>query len=461
MNKPEITLQRGSARTFLPMATALLAMIVGLPAVAQGTVDFGAASQPAPQVAESLDGIVAVVDDDVVLASELRKELRTIVQNLRAKGVGLPSQAVLTRQVLEKLILNRLQLALAERSGIRIDDERLNRAIEAIARRNNMTLVQFRDTIEREGFSFENFREDIRDQMVIRSIRQRQVNNRVTVTDQEVEAFLSAEAERSGINTEYRLSQILVAVPAGASPAEAEAALEKANDLVSRLRAGADFRETAISESDSPDALEGGDLGWRSAAAIPRVLSAAVERMTSGQISDPIRSSSGYHIVKLEDKRSDQSRELVDQFKARHILIKPSEIETSAQVRERLSRLRQRILGGDDFATLARGNSDDAGTAAKGGQLDWSNPSDFVPQFSEAVQTLSPGQISEPFQTPFGWHIVQLQERRRVDQTDEITREKAREALTKSKVEEETDLWLRKLRDEAYVEIRVNLGGAS
>ncbi|MGB0713884.1 MAG: peptidylprolyl isomerase [Gammaproteobacteria bacterium] len=439
---------------------AVTLVVLTAPAQAQGGVDFSPPAQGSVS-AQTLDGIVAVVDDDVVLASELRKELRTIVDGLRAKGVGLPPRDVLTRQVLEKLILNRLQLALAERSGIKIDDERLNRAIEAIARRNNLTLVQFRDTIEREGFSYEDFREGVRDQMVIRSIRQRQVNNRVSVTDQEVETFLAAEAEKSGINTEYRLSQILVAVPSGANPGQAEEAFTKAKELVAQLRAGAEFSETAISESDSPDALEGGDLGWRTTAAIPRVLSAEVEWMTVGQVSDPIRSSSGYHIVKLQDKRSDQSRRLVDQFKARHILIKPSEIESAAQVRDRLSRLRQRVLGGDDFATLAQGNSDDSGTAGKGGQLDWSNPSDFVPQFSEAVQGLSPGQISEPFQTPFGWHIVQLQDRRRVDQTDEITREKAREALTKGKVEEETDLWLRKLRDEAYVEIRINLGSAS
>lgn len=405
------------------------------------------------QPSEPINQIVAVVNDDVVLATELTDEIRKVAAQMAAKGT-MPPQHVLARQVLEKLIIQRLQLEQAERNGIRIADESLNRAVNAIARQNRLTLTQLRATLEADGLDYAGFREQIREQMAMRQLRQRQVNNRVNITDQEVDRFLQTQAGRDD-NTEYRLYHILIALPRAASPAQVGDAKEKADALVETLQAGADFATTAIENSDGQQALSGGDLGWRTAARVPSLFTEQVAAMDPGDISDPIRSASGYHILELADQRSGGERYIVTQYRARHILIKPTAVLGAAQVRERLERIKTRLENGDDFGELAKAHSEDTGSALNGGELDWAAADSYVPRFAQTLTTAVPNAISEPFESAYGWHILQVLETRTVDQTDEVIRDRARKELTKQKVEEETDLWLRRLRDEAYVELRI------
>ena len=405
-----------------------------------------------------LDQIVAVVNDDVVLASELTREIRKRLSQM--PDAKRPSQSILARQVLERLIIERLQLEQAERNGIKIADERLNRAIASIARQNNMTLAQMRTTLEAEGLEYAAFREQIRDQLTIRQLRQRQVNNQVNVTDQEIEHFLQSEAGQDKENTEYKLAQILIAVPPAAVPAEVAAAKEKADRLVKALREGADFTALAIEHSDGQNALQGGDLGWRAATRVPSVFTHLITRMNPGEVSDPVRSAGGYHILTLMDRRVVGEKHVVTQYKARHILIKPSAVLGAAEIQERLQRIKIRLEGGEDFATLAKANSEDTGSALNGGELDWAVAGDYAPRFANALQNIPTGQISEPFESAFGWHILQVLDRRQVDQTEEVIWDRARKELTTRKVEEETQHWLRRLRDEAYVELRIDVASA-
>ena len=403
---------------------------------------------------EPIDQIVAVVNDDVVLATELGAELRDVMDQLAGKG-QLPPRNALVRQVLEKLIIERLQLERAERNGVRIPDESLNRAINAIAQQNQLSLRQLRATLENDGVEYSQFRERIRNQMAIRQLRQRQVNNRVTITEPEIDQFLASRAGQDRDHTEYRLAHILVALPQAATPAQVVAAKNKADALVQRLRAGADFGITAIENSDGQQALSGGDLGWRTAARVPSLFTQLVATMRPGDISDPVRSAGGYHILELVDRRIGGERHVVNQYRVRHILIKPSAVLNAAQAQERLRRIRARLINGDDFGELAKAHSEDTGSALNGGDLGWAAPAGYVPRFARAVTTTPVGVVSLPFESAYGWHILQVLETRAVDQTETVIRDRARKELTSQKVEEETNLWLRRLRDEAYVELRI------
>jgi len=430
---------RGPARLLLAAALALLACA--------GLV------RPVAAAIEPIERIVAVVNDDVVLESELRNRLRTVVAQLRARATRLPPEPVLRRQVLERLIIERLQLQLAERLGIRVDDETLNRAIRDIARRNGMDLETFRAALERDGFSFERFREDIRSEMIIARLQRQQVASRVTVSDREVEEFLAsaqAQARRA-----YRVAHILIAVPEAASPEQIAAARREAEAVAARARAGEDFAALAVAHSDGQKALEGGDLGWRRADELPSVFSDVVPRMKPGEVSEVIRSPSGFHIVKLLEVRGDEPQP-VEQLRLRQILLRPGELLSEEEARLRLERLRERVLAGEPFETLARAHSDDAASAARGGDMGWLSPSELPPEVAEAVRGLSPGEVSRPFRTPAGWHLVQLVERRRSDDTEAYRRARARRLLQQRKVEERLQLWLRQLRDEAYVELRLD-----
>ena len=430
---------RGPARLLLAAALALLACA--------GLV------RPVAAAIEPIERIVAVVNDDVVLESELRNRLRTVVAQLRARATRLPPEPVLRRQVLERLIIERLQLQLAERLGIRVDDETLNRAIRDIARRNGMDLETFRAALERDGFSFERFREDIRSEMIIARLQRQQVASRVTVSDREVEEFLAsaqAQARRA-----YRVAHILIAVPEAASPEQIAAARREAEAVAARARAGEDFAALAVAHSDGQKALEGGDLGWRRADELPSVFSDVVPRMKPGEVSEVIRSPSGFHIVKLLEVRGDEPQ-AVEQLRLRQILLRPGELLSEDEARLRLERLRERVLAGEPFETLARAHSDDAASAARGGDMGWLSPSELPPEVAEAVRGLSPGEVSRPFRTPAGWHLVQLVERRRSDDTEAYRRARARRLLQQRKVEERLQLWLRQLRDEAYVELRLD-----
>jgi peptidyl-prolyl cis-trans isomerase SurA len=408
-----------------------------------------------PTDRQTLNQIVAVVNDDVILRSELDTAIKEISAQLKERDTPLPPQAVLEKQVLEKLILEHLQLQLAEANGIKIDDITLNNKLQEIAKENGVSLTDFRAVLEREGFDYGSFRENIRNQLTIAKLRQQMVGSRISITDQEVDNLLASLKVSQLGNTEYHLAHILIATPDSASEEQIQAARQRAESLVAKLRAGADFTQTAIAESDAPTALEGGDLGWRSAGQLPSLFVDPVKEMHPGDIHDPIRSPSGFHIIKLVEQRGDE-RHIINQTHVRHILLKTDAVHTNEAVKTRMDQLETRLRGGEDFATLAKANSQDTLSAAKGGDLGWVNPGDLVPKFEEVMDNTAPGQISQPFETEFGWHILQVLGRREHDSTEEYKRSKARQLIRKRKGDEELFLWLRRLRDEAYVEYRLD-----
>ncbi len=408
------------------------------------------------RAAEPLDEIVAVVDDEAVMRSELDHYSARIMQQLQSKGAELPPPEVMERQILDRLIVMKLQLQLAKRSGVTVDDESLNRAIESIAAQNKMSMSDFRQTLEKEGYDFGRFREDIRDEMTISRLKQREVDNRITVTEREVDNYLANKAKQGDSGeSEYHLAHILIATPEGASPEQIATAKARAEKVLAELRAGADFAKTAIAESDGAQALDGGDLGWRKPAQIPNLLLEAAAQLKPGEISGLLRGPSGFAIIKMIEMRSTNVVHMVTQTHARHILIKPSELVSKSDALQKLAQLKARIQGGDDFGELARSHSDDRGTAAKGGDLGWVNPGDLVPEFEQVMNGLKEGEISDPFETQYGVHIVQVIARRQHDDTEEARRAQAREAILHRKIEEETQAWIRRLRDEAYIEYRL------
>jgi peptidyl-prolyl cis-trans isomerase SurA len=408
-----------------------------------------------PPGREVLDQIVAVVNDDVIMRSELESATREVSAQLKEKNTPLPPQPVLEKQVLEKLILEHLQLQLADSNGIKIDDITLNNKLQEIAKQNGVSLTEFRAVLEREGYDYGTFRENIRHQLTIAKLRHQMVGSRITASEQEVDNLLATLEKSQTGNIEYHLSHILVATPDAASEAQIEAARRKADSIVAKLRAGADFTQTAIAESDAPTALEGGDIGWRSAGQLPSLFVDPVKEMHPGDIHDPIRSPSGFHIIKLVEQRGDE-RHIVNQTHVRHILLKTDAVHTNEAVKARMDQLELRLKAGEDFATLAKSNSQDALSAAKGGDLGWVNPGDLVPKFEDVMNNTAVGQISQPFETEFGWHILQVLARREHDSTEEYKRSQARQLIRKRKGDEELFLWLRRLRDEAYVEYRLD-----
>ncbi len=413
--------------------------------------------------ANDINHIVAIVDDNVIVRTELNEAIRTITDQLQQQKANIPAQAILERQVLERLILQHVQLQLAAQSGIKVDDETLASALSSIAERNHLSLANFRVALEHEGYHFDRFREDIRDQIIIGRLHQREVSNHVTVTDQEVNDFLASMHSQGGDADqeagEWKLAQILVGIPDGATPEQIQTARAKADALLVRLHAGEDFRTLALNESNARDALEGGDLGWRRAGQIPSLFANLVFGMHKGDLAGPLRGPSGFHIVQLVDYRN-QSEATITQTLARHILIKTSENVTDDEARTRLTQLRTRIQGGDNFGELARSNSEDTVSAANKGSLGWVNPGDLVPEFEHVMNDLAPTAISEPFKTSFGWHIVQVLERRQQNDAQGKVRANATEAIRTRKTEEELDAWLRRLREEAYVELRLDNEGS-
>ena len=409
---------------------------------------------------QDVNHVVAIVNDDVIVRTELDEAIRTIVAQLQQQKATIPAPAVLERQVLERLILQRIQLQLAASSGIQVDDETLTSAIRSIADRNHLSLTDFRATLEHDGYNYDQFRDDIRNQLIIGRLRQREVINQATVTDQEVNDFLADMHAQEGAKDtgEWKLAQILVAIPDGATPEQIQAAHNKAETLMGRLHAGEDFRSLAINESNARDALEGGDLGWRRAGQIPSLFSNVVFGMHKGDLAGPLRGPSGFYLVQLVDYR-DQAVGTITQTLARHILIRTGENVTDQEARARLAQLRTRIQGGDDFGELARANSADTASSAHNGSLGWVSPGELVPEFEHVMNDLAPGAISEPFKTSFGWHIVQVLERRQQSNTQGALRASATEAIRTRKTEEMLDAWLRRLRDEAYVEIRLDADG--
>lgn len=402
--------------------------------------------------AEVLGKIAAVVENDVILEQELDKEVATIAQRIQASKTQMPPEYILRKQVLEKMIIDKLQRQLAEKAGINVTEEMLNNSAADIAQRNNMTLQQFRIELDRQGISYKSFLDNMRNEIIINQLRSREIGGRIKVTDREVDHYMETQDQIGSEAVQYHLGHILIAVREAASSADIQKALSKADDIVRKLRAGQDFTQTAMSDSDDDNALKGGDLGWRTINDVPTLFTDKVSNMRAGEVADPIRSPSGFHIIKmLEVKGLDNHT--ITKTKVRHILIKTNELIDDEEAKKRLLALKARIADGDDFAALARAHSDDKGSALKGGSLDWVGPGDLVRPFEEAMGKLDINAISEPVQTQFGWHLIQVLDRENKDDSLEHKKNIVRDAIRKRKIEEETELWMRRLRDEAYVEI--------
>lgn len=405
--------------------------------------------------AELLDRIVAVVEEDVILDRELTIETNNIVKRLEANKVMIPPAFVLRKQVLERLIVDKLQRQLAERSGIRVSDEMLRSSVADIARRNGLSVDEFRQELEAQGLSFQGFEENIRNEIIVNQLRAREVGSRIKVTDREVSHYLETQGEVTKEQVQYHLGHILIALPEAASPAAIKKAKDKAKQVIADLKKGADFKQTAVAVSDGGNALKGGDLGWRGIGEIPTLFVDKVVKMNQGDVAELIRSPSGFHIIKMLELKG-VSKHIVTKTRARHILIKTNELIDDAEAKKRLLALKERVIDGDDFAVLARANSDDKGSAINGGDLNWVGPGDLVPPFEEAMNKLAINQISDPVQTQFGWHIIQVQEREDRDNSIEYKKNQVKEEIRKRKIEEETELWLRRLRDEAFVDINLD-----
>jgi peptidyl-prolyl cis-trans isomerase SurA len=416
------------------------------------------ATADAAEPPQQLDAIVAVVDDDVVLASELDREVRNIVQQARAAGQGLPPMPEVRRQVLERLVLLKLQLAAAERAGISVEPETLQQAIASIASRNNLTIEQMRGALAADGIPFDIYREQLRQDILLSRLRSREILNRIQISSAEIDAYLTQESGTAGGREAVQLRHILIAVPDNADSEARAAAEAQAQQLLERLKQGEDFASLAQENSDGRQAESGGDLGWLPIDQVPSLFEQAAATLGKGEVAGPLQSGSGFHIVQLVDYKGGD-RNLVAQTHVRHILITPNELVSDSEARTRLEQLRQRISDGDDFATLARSHSDDKGSAIQGGDLGWVNPGDLVPRFEEVMKQLAPGELGQPVRTRFGWHLIQVLERRQQDVTDQVRRAQAREALRERKAAEATRNYLRQLRNEAYVELRLDEAG--
>ena len=403
--------------------------------------------------AAPLDRIIAVVNDEVILESELVEMQQTVRQQLRQRQSSIPPSDVLRKQVLERLIVQRLQLQRAQEVGVRVGDDALNAALRQIANNNDMNLRQFRDVLEEDGYQFSRFRETIREEMIITRLRKSQVEDRVVVSDREVDNFLATQTVQAGNEVEYHLQHILISMPEAAAPEEVQEAREKLDTIQSLLAEGGEFGEVAAGYSDGQNALDGGELGWRKQGELPSLFADVVPRLTVGEVSEPLRSGSGFHLVRLKDKKSAELH-LVKQTKASHILIKPNEVVSDEEAQKRLNQLRQRIENGENFAELARAHSEDTGSAIEGGSLGWGSPGVMVPEFQEKMDELAIGELSEVFKSRFGWHLIMVDDRREENMAEEFKRNKAREQIRQRKIDEEMESWLRAMRDEAYVEYR-------
>ena len=410
-----------------------------------GTVSSVAAQQ-------TLDEIVAVVNDDVVLASELEQEFRGTVQQMRQRDMQMPPRDELRQRVLERLVMQRLQMSRADELGIQVDSATLDAAVRRVARRNEMSLSQFRDALAKQGMSIADVRDRLRRELTLQRLRQQVMRRRINVTDQEIDQYIQ---RNQGDNWEYQLAHILIAAPEGASPDDLAQARERAREVRTKLDEGGDFASLAATWSDSRTALEGGDMGWRKRGELPEGAARRLPDMEPGEVTDVIKTPSGFHLYKLKERRRSE-RKVVAQKRARQILIKTNDVVSNDDARQRLASLRERIVAGDaDFAELARANSDDAGSASKGGDMGWVRPTSLPPRLGRAMERLETGELSEPFRSRFGWHLVEVTDERSKDITEETLRRDAQQAIRQRKRSQEMELWLRQLRDEAYIDYRM------
>ena len=403
---------------------------------------------------ELLDRIAAIVNDGLVLKSELDEQMASVEKRLQEQKVELPSQSVLRQQVLDRLVLQEIQLQRAKHVGLTITDEQLNGALQEIAARNKIPFDQLPTALAAQGVDYKQYRESMRKELTLSTLRQRDVISHINVSPHELEQFLARE-QNVAANDEFNVSHILLSLPAAATPQQLEDISHKAQDVASRAGKGEDFGQLAIANSNSQTALDGGSLGWRKGAQLPQFILDLVVKMKPGEVSEPVRTPSGYHIVKLNERRSGEAPVIISQIHVRHILMKPTELDDDATVSEKLAKLRDRILKGENFTGIASTASEDPGSAPDGGDLGWSGPGTFVPEFDKAIADLKTNEISEPFKSRYGWHIVQMLGTRTYDSTDDVRRQRAFAAIRESKADEETELWLRRLRDEAFVEIKM------
>jgi peptidyl-prolyl cis-trans isomerase SurA len=443
---------RGATRVVF-LASLLAAASIGSRALAQDR-ELGAGG-------ELLDGIAAVVEDGIVLKSELSNRVALVLKNLRAQQEQqpaeqrrpLPPQPILEKQVLDQLVLREIQLQRAKKVGITVSDDTLNQALSRVAENNGYTLEELPTLLATQDISYSQYREDSRQDLMIEQLQQRDVISRISISPRELDQCLSERAATATNTFDYNISHILISVPGNATPEQIEASRAKIEEIYSRLEAGEDFARLAVATSHAQTALDGGNLGWRKGSQLPTLFADVVVKMQPGEFSRPIQSGAGFQIVKLNEMRGAQ-RTTVQQMHVRHILLKPNKILDSAAVKQKILGVREQLIGGADFGTLAHAVSDDPGSANDGGDLGWISPGELVPEFEKVIGTLPLKTLSEPIQSRYGWHLAEVLERREHDMTEEVKQEECTRSIRQSKAEEERELWLRRLRDQAYVDVR-------
>ncbi len=425
--------------------------------IALALLAAGVRAQPssAPSKVVTVDRVVAVVNDEALTQYEVDDARRVVQQQLKQQKVVPPANDVLDKQVLERLITQRALLQQAKEEGVKIDDTQVERAIQRIAQENKLSADDFRKLLVRENIPYAKYRDDIRNEMIVQRLREREVDSKIQVSDAEVDQYLATLKAQNAGETEYRLAHILVLVPEQASSEQIENRRQRAEEALRSVKSGADFAQTAAAFSDANDALQGGSLGWRSGARLPTVFADVVRDMKPGAISGVLRSAAGFHIVKLLEKRTHGEAMVVDQTHARHILVRVNELTSEAEAKAKIERLKDRLDAGADFAELAKLNSEDA-SAAKGGDLGWLSPGDTVAEFDEAMAKLALKQVSPPVRTSFGWHLIQVLERRKQDVSVDRERSEAQTAIRQRKADEAFQDWVRQIRDKAFVEIRLD-----
>jgi len=402
-----------------------------------------------------LDRVIAVVNDEALTQYDLDEQKRIVMGQMRASNVKAPPADVFESQLLERLIIDRALQQFAKENGVRVDDTVVERTVLRIAQENKITPEELKRALDREKVSYAKYREDIRREIIVQRLREREVDSKVQVSEAEVDNYLASVAAQAGGETEYQLSHIMVGVPEQATPDQIEARRRRAEEALGLIKSGRDFREVAAQYSDAQDASSGGDLGWRTPARMPSVFVSVLKDMKKGEVSPVVRSPGGFHVVKLTDSRGRNQPTIVDQQHARHILVRVNETTSETDAKAKIDRLRERIDGGVQFAELARVNSED-GSSAKGGDLGWLNPGDTVPEFEQAMTKLKINELSAPVRTPFGWHLIVVEERRTQDVTEARRREVARQAIRARKSDEQFGEFMRQVRDKAYVEYKID-----
>lgn len=402
----------------------------------------------------TIDRVAAIVDDDVVMESELKAQMEAISARMQAQGAQMPPRDVLKAQILEHLIVQQLQLQMAERAGVTAEEAEINEALEQMRTSNNLSEEQFMAQLEQEGMSLNELRQNISREMIINRVQRGVLNNRIEITEHDVTSFLASKEGQFWNAPDYHLGHILIPTPSGADEAAAQEIEQRAQELYERLQSGADFGQIATTYSAGQFALEGGDWGWRSPTELPELFAQQLAELQVGEVSKPFRSGAGYHLLKIKDQRGGE-QQLVQQTKVRHILLKPSAILSEEQAKQKLLDLRNKVLAGGDFAAYAKEHSDDIGSMLGGGDLGWSLPGQFVPQFEEVMGNTAIGDVSMPFRSEHGWHILQVEDRRQQDMSDRVKRNQAKNLLRNRRFEEELPIWLQEIRDEAYVEVKL------